>query len=189
MSEAITTAIRQRRSIGRIAPDPLPRELVGELIEAALLAPNHRLTHPWRFVVLTGDARREVGAAHARAVARMKPGHPEAGLAKEAARLERAPVVIACWVPGSDDPVQAREDRDAVAAGVQNLLLAAEAHGLAAIWRTGTMADEPEVAAALGIEPGGSLVAMVYLGRPVDAVTPPPRRRPGVDDVTVWRGW
>lgn len=189
MSETITATIRQRRSIGRIAPDPLPRELVAELIEVALLAPNHRLTHPWRFVVLTGDARGEVGAAHARAVARLKPGHPEAGLVKEAARLDRAPVVIACWVPGNDDQVQAREDRDAVAAGVQNLLLAAQAHGLAAIWRTGTMADEPEVAEALGMAPGDSLVAMVYLGRARDDTRPPPRNRPSVDDVTVWRGW
>jgi len=189
MSDTITATIRNRRSIGRVAPEPLPRQVVTELIEAAVLAPNHRLTHPWRFVVLTGDARGEVGAAHARAVARLKPGYPEAGLVKEAARLERAPVVIACWVPGSDDPVRAREDRDAVAAGVQNLLLAAHAKGLAAIWRTGTMADEPEVAEALGIEPGGSLVAMVYLGRAGDNAPPPPRARPAVDDVTVWRGW
>ena len=81
-------------------------------------APNHHLTEPWRFVVLAGDARGAVGEAHARAVARLRPGLPEAGLAKEAARLRRAPVVIACVVrPSADDPIAAREDRDAVAAG------------------------------------------------------------------------
>src|SRR5690606_32835621 len=159
--------IHDRRSVGRVAPDPLPRELIEELLRAALAAPNHHLTHPWRFVVLAGDARREVGEAHARAVARAKPDHPPAGLEKEAARLERAPVVIACAVAGSDDPVQAREDRDAVAAGVQNLLLAAHARGLAAIWRTGVMADEPEVLEAVGLGPGDALVGMVYLGRPL----------------------
>ena len=120
-------AIASRRSVGRVLPDPVPREAVEALLEAAVSAPNHHLTAPWRFVVLAGDARREVGEAHARAVARAKPDLPPAGLAKEAARLERAPVVIAAIALGADDPVQAREDRDAVAAAIENMLLAA--HG------------------------------------------------------------
>jgi nitroreductase len=186
----VDRAITERRSVGRVSPEPLPRALVGELIEAALQAPNHHLTYPWRFVVLAGPARSEVGRAHAEAVARAKPGHPPAGLAKEAALLERAPVVIACCVAGCDSPLQAREDRDAVAAGVQNLLLAAHARGLAAIWRTGAMADEPEVWQALGLSPGDAVVGMVYLGRPLeDAPAPPAPRRPPVDELTVWRGW
>jgi nitroreductase len=188
--EAVDAAIRGRRSVGRVAPGPLPRDLVNELVEAALWAPNHHLTHPWRFVVLAGAARREVGLAHARAVARSKRGHPPEGLAKEAALLERAPVVIACAVAGRDDPVQAREDRDTVAAGIQNLLLAAHARGLAAIWRTGVMPDEPEVREALGLAPVDVLVGMVYVGRPADGSSPPPApARPERDRVSVWRGW
>lgn len=190
MTAGVRAAILGRRSVGRVAPDPLPRALVAELIDAAVHAPNHHLTHPWRFVALAGDARRAVGEAHARAVARMRPGHPPAGLEKEAARLERAPVVIACAVAGAPgDPVRAREDRDAVAAGVQNLLLAAHARGLAAIWRTGAMADEPEVRAALGLGEHDALVGMVYVGRPLDGAPPPPPARPHVDAVTDWRGW
>ncbi len=190
MRDAVTAAIHQRRSVGRVAPDPVSRDLVDELLRAAIAAPNHRLTHPWRFVVLAGDARRQVGEAHGRAVARTTPGQEAATLAKEAARLERAPVVIACAVAGSDDPVQAREDRDAVAAGVQNLLLAAHAHGLAAIWRTGVMADEPEVLEALGLDSDDGLVGMIYLGHPhPDAVPGEVPARPAVDDVTSWRGW
>lgn len=190
MSDAVARAIHDRRSIGRVAPDPVPRELVAELIAAAIAAPNHKLTAPWRFVALAGPARGEIGRAHARAVARMRPDHPEAGLAKEAALLERAPVVIACAVAGSPDPVQAQEDRDAVAAGVQNLLLLAHARGLAAIWRTGVMPREPEVVEALGLTAGEDVVGFVYLGRPaagLERVAAP--ARPGVDELTVWRGW
>lgn len=189
MIDAFDTAVRERRSIGRVSTDPLPRELVAELIDAAIQAPNHKLTHPWRFVVLAGDARREIGEAHARAVTRTKPDHPEAGLAKEAALLERAPVVIACCVAGAADPGQAREDRDTVAAGIQNLLLAAHVRGLAAIWRTGTMTSEPEVAEALGLAAGDAIVGLVYVGRPLaDSSTITPGR-PSVDELTVWRGW
>ncbi|MEQ8833292.1 MAG: nitroreductase [Miltoncostaeaceae bacterium] len=189
-ADAVARAIHGRRSIGRVAPDPLPRDLVADLVAAAIAAPNHKNTAPWRFVALAGDARREVGAAHARAVARTRPDHPPAGIEKEAALLERAPVVIACAVADSADPVQALEDRDAVAAGVQNLLLLAHARGLAAIWRTGVMPREAEVLEALGFTAGEALVGLVYLGRPLgDPAGVPSPGRPGVDELTVWRGW
>ncbi|MGD9694703.1 MAG: nitroreductase [Thermoleophilia bacterium] len=185
--DEVIAAIHGRRSTGKVLPEPIAREEVEELLAAAVRAPNHHLTFPWRFVVLAGDARREVGEAHARAVAAARPDHPPAGIEKEAARLERAPVVIAVAVAGPDDPATAREDRDAVAAGVQNLLLAAHARGLGAMWRSGAMVEEPEVREALGLADGDELVGFVYLGRP--AQEPPPRERPPLADVAVWRGW
>jgi nitroreductase len=185
---AVLAAIARRRSINRVGDGEVPRQAIRELLAAAVAAPNHHLTAPWRFVVVTGDARRAVGEAHARAVARRKPDLPAAGLEKEAARLERAPAVIACAcaAPERGDPVQAREDRDAVAAGVQNILLAAEARGLAAMWRTGAMVDEPEVWEALELEPGDRIVAFVYIGHP--AGPPPERAGPRIhpDAVTTW---
>jgi len=185
----VLRAIHERRSVGRVSPEPVPRAVVGELLAAAVCAPNHHLTRPWRFIVLAGPARAEVGVAHARAVARRRDAATDLALAKEAARLERAPVVIACVVAPGGDPVEAREDRDAVAAAIQNLLLAAQAHGLAAIWRTGTMVDEAEVRAALGLRGREEIVAFVYLGHPV-APAPPRERTPqDVADVVTWRGW
>jgi nitroreductase len=185
---SLLEAISSRRSVGRVLAEPIPREAVEGLLAAAVSAPNHHLTAPWRFVVLAGDARREVGDAHARAVAREKPGLPPEALAKEAARLERAPVVVAAIVLGAEDPVQAREDRDAVAAAIENLLLAAHVSGLGAMWRTGAMVDEAEVRDALGLGPRDEVVGFVYLGRPA---APPPDRppRPAIDEVTTWRGW
>ncbi len=151
---SLLEAITSRRSVGRVLPDPVPREAVEALLEAAVSAPNHHLTAPWRFVVLAGDARREVGEAHARAVARAKPDLPREGLAKEAARLERAPVVVAAIVLGADDPVQAREDRDAVVAAIENMLLAAHGSGLGAMWRTGAMVERARGARGAGPRAG-----------------------------------
>lgn len=185
---ALKGVIRDRRSVGSVSREPVARQLIEELIEAAVWAPNHHLTSPWRFIVLAGDARAEVGAAHARAVARQRPEADAGALAKEAAKMERAPVVIACVVVASDDPVQAREDRDAVAAAVQNLLLLAHARGLGAIWRTGAFVDEAEVREALGLAAGDEVVAFVYLGHPAGPA-PLVQERPGAGDVTTWRGW
>lgn len=187
--DAVLAAIHGRRSVGRVSPDPLPRAVVEELLEAAVAAPNHQLTAPWRFVVVTGDARDDLGAAHARAVARLQPGTTEEALAKEAGKLRRAPVVIAAVVVPGEDPVQAREDRDAVAAAVQNLLIAAHARGLGGMWRTGAMADEPEMRDELGLRGREAIVGFVYLGRPLaPADGRGPARRPAAD-FTTWRGW
>ena len=150
---SLLEAIASRRSVGRVLPEPLPREAVEELLAAAVAAPNHHLTAPWRFVVLAGAARREVGEAHARAVARAKPDLPAQALAKEAARLERAPVVAAAIVLGSDDPVQGREDRDAVAAAIQDPLLAHGA-GLGDVAHRGDGRRARGARGALGLAPG-----------------------------------
>ncbi len=175
-----------RRSIGKVKPDPIPRSVVDELLVVATYAPNHHLTVPWRFIVLTGAARRAIGEAHAVAVLRQRPDSGSEVIARESARLERAPVVVVCIVrTDRDDIVRAREDRDAVAAAVQNLLLAAHIKGLAAMWRTGAIVDEPEVAAALGLESDDAIVAFVYLG--IGAVAPTDRQRQPLEAVLEWR--
>ena len=48
----VEDAIRSRRTHKAFAPEPLPRELLDELLELARWAPNHHLTNPWRFRVL-----------------------------------------------------------------------------------------------------------------------------------------
>jgi nitroreductase len=61
------TAIHERTSVRRFRPDPVPREVVEQLLECAVRAPNHKLTEPWRFAVLTGVARdryAEIRAKH-----------------------------------------------------------------------------------------------------------------------------
>ena len=180
-------AIHTRRSVGRLPDGAVSRDEIEGVLRAALCAPNHHLTSPWRFVVLQGGARRALGEVHARAVTAHRPDLPAEAFAKEAARLERAPVVIACIVrPSADDEVTRREDRDAVAAAVQNLLLAAHARGLAAMWRTGAMVDEPAVRDNLGCGARDAVVGFVYLGRS-DGVSKDPTARPPLDDVVVWR--
>ena len=61
------TAINQRTSVRRFRPDPVPREIVERLLDCAVRAPNHKLTEPWRFTILTGAARdrsAEIRARH-----------------------------------------------------------------------------------------------------------------------------
>ena len=164
-AEVLGGVMRQRRTNLNVDLErAVPQEMIAELLELATWAPNHRLTNPWRFSVLTGEARARLGELEAAGLERMDA--PQAKIDSARVKYLRAPVVLMVGSAADDDPVLHRENRDSVAAGVQNILLAATAMGLASKWSTGTAVDDAEVKALAGLEPRDELVAFVYLGWP-----------------------
>lgn len=179
-------AIRSRRSVGRLDGD-VDDAQVRELVELATWAPNHRLTEPWRFTVLRGEARGRLGEVWANEAMLEVPltgDARDAALQREAGKTLRAPVVIVASTRTDADPIVAEEDFAATAAAVQNLLLGAVARGLGAMWRTGDMAHNASVKQFLSLEPSDRIVAFVYLGR-TSAEMPAAKPR-GVDGVIRW---
>jgi nitroreductase len=167
----VLEAIRTRRSVGKVDGEVTEGDL-RTLVEAALCAPNHKLTDPFRFIALRGEARARLGAAWAAIAARMTPPpgvEPDAFIAKEARKPLRAPLLLVAVTRVDADPVVAEEDAAATAAAIQNVLLAAHGLGLGAIWRTGAMVRAPAVAAHLGITENERIAGIVYLGRPAMA--------------------
>lgn len=184
----VLEAIRNRRSIGKVSSDVPDRSLIRQILEAGTWAPNHHLTEPWRFVVFEGEARKELGRVMGLVAAgrEVEPVHMEAAAAKAAGKPLRAPYVIAVAVEPS--PVASTPEIEEVAAGaaaVQNMLLAADALGLAAIWRSGWIAFEPELREFLGLSTRAKVLGFVYVGYP--AMAAPYRTRRDVDDLTTWR--
>lgn len=177
--------IFSRHSVPKVRPDPLPRELIEKLLSAAVQAPNHYHVRPWRFIVMTGDARSRLGEAMAQAYQNRHPDCTAAELNTERARPLRAPLIIAVGVDKPAEPkVIEIENVCAAAAAAQNILLAASGLGLGAMWRTGPSAMQPEVKAFLGLEPDQHLIAFIYVGYPEPL--PEPRERPSFEDRTVW---
>jgi len=177
-------AIHARRSIPRLV-DPGPdEEELRLLLGAAVAAPDHGEARPWRFVVFRGEERERFGAvlesaARQRAAVAVDspPGAPagldDARAAKERARFLRAPVVVAVICRMQARRVSQDEQRDAVAAATQTLLVAATARGWGSVWRTGEAATSPVVRHALGLAPDDAIVAFVYLGTiPPDGAKP-----------------
>jgi nitroreductase len=181
-------AIVTRRSVPRVKADVAPdRAEIQKLLEAAIRAPNHHLTQPWRFVVLAGEARRELGAAWA-------AGDEEAGRNPRLALIKamRAPVVIA--VVGKPNPAHPKvievEEHHAIGAALQNMLLAAHALGLGAMLRTGVITGYDEVRSLLGLDETEYIAGFVYVGYPLDEGDDRPlTRRDPVETRTEWRGW
>ena len=178
-------AIYLRQSIGKVKPDPVPRELIEKMLAAAAQAPNHYKVRPWRFVVMTGAARERLGAVMAQSMRKRDPGAKEEALAVERARPLRAPVLIAVGVDKPREPkVVEIENVCAAAAATQNMLLAAQALGLATYWRTGRAATDPDVKAFLGFEPDQHVMGFIYVGYPL--AEPGRVERLGPEDRTVW---
>lgn len=181
----IFEAIFARHSSGKVKPDPVPRDLVERLLEAGNQAPNHYKVRPWRFIVLTGDARRRLGEVMAGSQAERSPEIPKEGLEKTRALPLRAPLVIAV---GVDRPAESKvievENISAASAACQNILLAAHGSGLGAIWRTGEWARDPHVKRFLGLSEDQQIVGFLYLGYPEGEGVP--GTRPAAADRTVW---
>lgn len=179
-------AIVTRRSVPKTAEHVPDAAQIKRLLDAAIMAPNHHLTEPWRFVVLTGDALKELGAVFAQHAERTG-GNVE--LARDLPH--RAPVIITVIERPriGDSHVPEIEEHHAVGAAMQNILLAAHEAGLVAMIRTGVHARQPEVHDHLGVKAGEFIAGFIYVGFPVDGLNKKAPRKTPASELTEWRGF
>ena len=185
--------IVRRRSIGKMTGERPTREHIERILEAGIHAPNHHNTQPWKFFVLAGDARAQLGEIMAEALLtrmsdKLAGDKGKALLDKERNKLLRAPVVIVVAAEHAQQSnVLEIENIEAASAAVENMLLVAEELGLAAMWRTGDAAYDPRVKSWLGLDARDHIVAFLYLGYPS---IPRQERKPiPAQEKTTWLGW
>lgn len=174
----VERVVLERRSNLRVDPErPVPPRELERLCRLACWAPHHGRSNPWRFAMVTGNGRRRLGALAADA-ARRTGVEDAARLAAITGKYLRAPAILLVGSAGSEDPVVHAENRDAVAAGIQTLLLVATAMHLATFWATGSPARDPDVRRFAGLADEDQLVGIVYVGWPLGAAPAPPRADP-----------
>jgi nitroreductase len=182
----VSEAIRQRRSIRKFEDREPPREVIESLLEAATLAPNHRLTQPWRFFVLGPETR----AAYGRALGDRKAKKAVDAAAADAIRNKTAdehralPCMIVVATTLSDNPEIREEDYAAVMMAIGSLLLAAVEHGLGTHIKTGAVMSDPAARAAVQVGESERIVAVINVGYPAEA--PPTRERSDARSFTRW---
>ncbi|GAC1401366.1 MAG: nitroreductase family protein [Ktedonobacteraceae bacterium] len=168
------------------------RTQIERILEVATHAPNHHKVEPWRFFVLAGKARNELGEIMASSLAsRLQETIGEktqAMLDKERSKPLRSPILIVVAAEHATSPnVLDIENVEATAAAVQNMLLVGEEMGLACMWRTGNAASDPHIKQWLGLSTKDAIVAFVYVGYPA---IPSTKRQPTpFDTKTTWLGW
>jgi nitroreductase len=166
------SVLRRRFSCRSYRPDPVPRDVLEELLDGARWAPNAGNLQPWRFVVVLDQS-------HRRALARA---------ALNQRFLASAPaVVVVCAVPEESVRVYGSRGRDLyclqdTAAATENLMIAATDAGLATCW-VGAF-DEAAVARDLDLASGWRPVALVSVGYPAEK--PGRRSRRSLESVARW---
>lgn len=200
-------AVLGRRSIRRFKKEPIPEEVIKEIIGLAVHAPTPGNAQMWGFhVVLNREVKEKLAGAIGAALKEIakEAGKSEdwlEGPRRSATFFIEAPALIAVsteryrskvdetlsaagYPQSFIDELRCRPDLQGIGAAVQTLLLAAYERGLGTCWMTGPMAARPELEKILGIVPPRSLAAFVALGYPDQK--PGPKKIRDVSEVLVF---
>ena len=158
-------AMRERRSIRRFKPEPVPKEALEKIIQAGILAPSAGNLQSRKFFVLTGQAKKGFGAAVPTG-GRFQLGHEPAVIVVCA---DRAAIVGRYGQRGVE--LYTRLD---CAASIMSMLLAAHGLGLGAVW-VGSC-DFGAIRQALRLPGSLEPVSIIALGYPDEKPEMPPRK-------------
>jgi nitroreductase len=183
-SGAFQKLLTERRTVQDYRQGALPDGALQRALEAALSAPNHRMTEPWRFIQVGPVARQalfEIGAD-----LKSAPGAPLAGAQRDrlaSKMLTPAELLVVAQTKAEDAEV-AQEDYAAVSCAVYAAMLSLWSEGIGSKWSTGGVTTDPRTYACLGVEPAAqSIVGFVWVGYDARPEAPKPRRRRGLDQV------
>ncbi|CEA03585.1 Putative NAD(P)H nitroreductase YdjA [Jeotgalicoccus saudimassiliensis] len=188
----ISEAIQTRRSV-KIFKDiePVSKETVEQLLQAAIMAPNHHHTEPWKFFVLQGDGRLPLSRVLAGwAKTRVDDPDSEAGQ-KRIKKLSSKPLIAPTAIVVALSPQEGNEkaiyieDVSAVSAAVQNILLEAHGMGLGAIWKSGPAYYAEPVKQYFNLTEEEEILGVIFVGESDMKKNPEPKRIP-FEDKTVW---
>ncbi|NNE55545.1 MAG: nitroreductase [Flavobacteriales bacterium] len=185
----VVELIRDRRSIRpeQYTDRKVHPEIVESVLNSALWAPSHGMTQPWRFKVFTDDALNRLGQDLPALYREVTPAdiyNPEKE-AKLKARFEKITVLVAiCLTPDPHGKIPLREERAAVACGVQNMMLHCTAYGLGSFWSSPKFCYTQEMVELLGLGEKDECLGLFYMGYP-EIEWPKSHRRP-LEYVTEW---
>jgi len=186
----VDAALAGRRSVRQFSPRPLERALVEEVIAAACLAPAPHHSRPWRFVILSPEARAGLAEGMGERWRQDLEGDgvPEARirrlLSRSRARLTAAPILILAGFVGQAQrawPDQRRQRAEelmfvqSMGAALENLMLAAHARGLGSYWLSAPLFCPEAVRLALDLPADFQPQALIALGYPKEGLRLPPR--------------
>ena len=172
--DELETLIAARRSNMLIdAAREVDSEIVDRIVASAQWAPNHKRTWPLRIAIVTGNSRRTLGDTIADAMA--IHGDDDMKVAKTRGKYMRSPVVIVVASAEGTTANETEENKYAVAAGVQNMLLMSESFGLAALWGSPAKGANDAITTLCAMESTDHVIGIIYLGWPTQSVQPPER--------------
>ncbi|WP_438333714.1 NAD(P)H nitroreductase [Edwardsiella tarda] len=155
----------QRRSASRLSEPAPAGQVLENIFQAGLRAPDHKGLQPWRFVTVQGEGQARLSALlHAIAV---EEGRDEKGIEKARKAPFRAPLIITVIAHcDAESRVPHWEQVASAGCALMAMQMAAQAQGFNGIWRSGHWVEHPQVRAAFGCRPQDVIVGFLYLGTP-----------------------
>ncbi|MBP1966120.1 nitroreductase family protein [Paenibacillus aceris] len=164
----LTKLIRERRSVHQFEDRPLSVEFVTELLDTAVWVPNHRMTQPWRFVIILGEGRQKL----AEIVRKFREANePDPEKAKEIGqklynKFMSVPMFIAVVLQVNANPTIAEEDYASAACLIHNFSLLAWEKGIGMVWETYPLLKVEAFREAFGVKPGERIIGSLHTGYP-----------------------
>ena len=188
-------AIKTRRAIRQYRPDPVSREDILAVLDAANRAPSAMNRQQWEFVVVTGEKIRKMGESFCAImkeytknwdISPMRGSLTRNDFLQFALTYGGAPVVIVVLTDADPLPNMQKANLESASAAMENLLLAATARGLGTCWMTGPLQDGATLRRILDIPDTKEIVAVTPLGHPLIIPGPPLRLDPDLTQKVRW---
>ena len=203
----VLEALHSTPSRRYLAADPIPDDVLWEILDAAIRGPSGGNVQHWGWVVVTDQQVKDQVAAWYRAnwdaaygarreqILNAPPGKSGSGLTPRgflgaehlAHHIHEAPVWVFAVLRGAADATNPRVG-SSIYGAVQQLCLAARAYGIGTSLTTLYGGHEAELRELLGLPPDALAMALVPLGYPARGRWAQPRRRP-VEEVVHWDHW
>lgn len=180
-------ALLTRRTVYKVQDRPVPDDVIDRALDAARWAPNHRLTEPWRFVVVGPRTRLLLGGVAERLALEKAGSMPaeerDRQVKRAVEKLTRLPaLIVIAYSRSPDDAFRDREDYAAAVCAAQNLQLSLWADGVGCQWSTGGVTRDDESYRILSLEKEAfDIIGFFKIGYPLEV--PALKRRP-LDEVT-----
>lgn len=192
--------IFDRRSIRKFSDRPISREDIEEIIESGMKAPSSKNRQPWKFIVIQGEAKKEMLKAFRKGIEREEKESPLlpnsrqhiAGARHTVEIMEEAPVILFVVNILGKGIFEKRNPEEIIyeicniqslSASIQNMLLAATEKGIGSLWICDIFFAYLELSRWLNEE--GELMAAVAFGYPDES--PGERPRKSMEETVEWR--
>lgn len=182
----ISNTIRSRRSVfpKMYNSQPIAEEVIHEILENANWAPTHRMTEPWRFKVVRGEALKRLGEFLGEQYKKIAGDNfSEFKFNKTIKKpIQSDTVILICMQRDPEASVPEWEEIAAVSCAVQNMWLTCTEYGIGSYW------SSPKTIAQMGqfipLEKGEICLGLFYMGY-YDPIDLPSKRNP-VSDKVKW---
>lgn len=177
--------IRKRRSVfpPQYNDQPILKQDLEMILEAANWAPNHKHTEPWRFKVMQGEVKTELGEFLSKKYEESDPRPKQMKIKKLQENPKKAAVVIAiCMQRDPKESLPEWEETAAVAMAVQNMWLCCTEMGIGAYWSSPGLIKY--MGEFLDLNEGERCLGFFYMGY-FDGELPEATRIP-ISEKTTW---